>query len=389
MRTVPRSVPLAVCLVLGAAGLVAAASLTAAAIAHRWALDALRTNASAAVGFGAARQATGVESVVDARRRRLDAFMATARSRCGYVLEGGGMLWSLSCLTPLVKDFHAAQRTLGVHVIRGVRPVLQYGAPVSIDVAPASSPELPILISAPAGPPRYQLRGIERGLVVVAEYPFDDVAATLAETAPGPGWQSWLVDRDGRVIAAPSGASAAAAGALTPCTGGEVDGEVAAPGGQGLLRAVRPVPGLDACVEARLPLAPALAAADGLRGTLRRLGFVLAVVAGFAAFLVSRWVTTPAHRLAAAVAAVSKGEADRAIVPSGPSELQALGEAMQTLSSDVARRANDAEIARREAEAASAAKDQFVAMLSQELRSLVTTVNEWIRDVPGTQASRQ
>jgi signal transduction histidine kinase len=150
---------------------------------------------------------------------------------------------------------------------------------------------------------------------------------------------------------------------------------------------MRPLQGLDACVEAQLPLASRLAAADALRATLWRTSIVFVFAAGLAGYLASRWVTGPARRLLAAVAGASRGETDPAIVASGPAEMQALGAAMHSLSSDVSRRLNNAETARREAEAASAAKDQFVAMLSQELRTLVTTVNEWIHDVPGTRAS--
>jgi hypothetical protein len=375
-----------VCLVLGAAGLVTAAAAASITVAHRWAVDAVRTNARATVGVMAARHAARVESVIDARRRSLDDFMVDVRSQCGYVLEGGGTLWNLPCLAPLVRDFHSAQGALGVQVIRGPRPVLQFGTPVSLDVPPAGSPELPILIPGPEGPPRYQLRGIDRGLVLVAEYALDEVAAALAANPQGLGSQAWLVGEDGRVLALPAG-DTVPGGSVAPCTGADVDGEAPAPGGPGTLRAMRPVPGLDACVEARLPLAPELAAADALRASLWRIGIIFAAVAAFAGYLASRWVAVPARRLLAAVAGVSRGEADPAIVPSGPSELQALGAAMHSLSSDVSRHLSSADTARREAEAASAAKDHFVAMLSQELRTLVTTVNDWIHDIPGTRAS--
>ena len=383
MSTVPRSLPLAVCLVIGVCGLVIAATATVTVVAHRWAVDALETRAQAELGFAASRRAARVSAVMDADRRSLNKLMEDARLECGYALEGGGMLWTLPCLEPLMTRYHAGQRFMaGLQVIRGDQAVLQYGVPVKSDAQP-QSPDEPVLVSAPSGD-TYQLRGVQRGLTAIAEFRLNALGAALVEDQAGNVGEVRLVSGDGKVLSVfhPVQADAVTVPASPACTGADVDAEVTSEQGGAVLRASRPVAELGACVDAYMPLAPALAPAERLRETLIGAGLLFTAVAGVFALVLAYWVRASARRLAVAAAGIGEGSPDVVVVPSGPSELRALGVAMQSMSGKVTRRIRAEEMARREAEAGSAAKDRFVTMLSQELRTLVTTVQEWFQSRP-------
>jgi signal transduction histidine kinase/CheY-like chemotaxis protein len=138
-----------------------------------------------------------------------------------------------------------------------------------------------------------------------------------------------------------------------------------------------------ACVGARLGYADVLAPAERLRESLvERIAWFVAVgvVLSLAA---SHWIAAPVRRLARSARKLRGGEFERPLPLRGPSEVRALGEAFNGMSNDLAELVAKEQAARRDAEEANRAKDDFLATVSHELRTPLTAVVGWAHMLQG------
>jgi signal transduction histidine kinase len=123
-----------------------------------------------------------------------------------------------------------------------------------------------------------------------------------------------------------------------------------------------------------------LGAGRRLLGTVGAIGLLLLLVGGAGAFVLSRRVARAIESAADAADALAHGGCPE-LAPSGVAEIARLGEALERSAALLARRSEErddhlarAEAARAEAEAASRAKDEFVAMLGHELRNPLSPI---------------
>jgi signal transduction histidine kinase len=99
-------------------------------------------------------------------------------------------------------------------------------------------------------------------------------------------------------------------------------------------------------------------------------GVVLSLVA-------AHWIAAPVRRLALSARKLQAGQFERPLPLGGPSEVRALGRAFNAMSNDLAELVAREQTARRYAEDANRAKDDFLATVSHELRTPLTSVLGW------------
>ena len=93
--------------------------------------------------------------------------------------------------------------------------------------------------------------------------------------------------------------------------------------------------------------------------------------------LAAHWISAPVRRLAASARKLQTGRFTRPLPLGGPSEVRALGRAFNEMSNDLAELVAKEQAARRDAEDANRAKDDFLATVSHELRTPLTAILGW------------
>src|SRR5262245_57323752 len=123
----PRSLPLAVQLLIVMVTLVVSTTIALTFTAYESSVVTLETAARTAVRMAADTRDQMITSVVTARKRSLDGVMASARSLCGEELSRGRIAWAIDCVAPMVHEYRATQRASGVRAVYGRRELVQSG----------------------------------------------------------------------------------------------------------------------------------------------------------------------------------------------------------------------------------------------------------------------
>lgn len=384
-----KSPPLAVQLTLVLVGLVLATTLVLTVFAYRSIFTSLEADARRAVRAAAHTRAQLVTQVLSAHHERARALLVTAESACSERSPRGRLSWAPDCLSPMVRDFRAAERAGALHLTYRGRRIASSGSSAAPHVVTPPDALAAVLMGSD-GRPDYQTRTKHGDMILLMRFDGGEIQRLLSDPS---GLRSngevFLMDAAGRFLTparywssettlTPPGVVSIEP--LTECLSGP--GEIVGNDYRGVrtIHGFEPLAALGgACVDAHMDYEDAMAPAQLLRAQLVVQGALFALLGAMFSLIAAHWIAAPVRRLADVAREVQAGHFRAKVPLAGPSEVQGLGRAFQGMAADLAELVAREQAARREAEGANKTKDEFLATVSHELRTPLSAILGWTR----------
>lgn len=376
-----RALPLSIQLLLIFVGLLLGMAAVLTTAAYTSLAANLETEAGRHVSLAARTREQTVSQLFQLRQQRAEGVLASLESLCAEPLDSGRLAWVDDCVRPMVDDFRRSERALGAQLTYRNRRIRQSGRRVASEVPDAGA--LAKVVRTREGAVEYVMKATHRQATLMVQFDHSEVAGLFDEQpAPGRSADVFLIDSGGEFLipadADYSSTPARAADLLSRCRS-DADGFVDVDfTGTKSFQSYRTLGALGgACVGARLGYDPVLAPAEQLRADLTRRAMWFVAVGIVLSLLAAQWVAAPVRRLARSARKLQTGQFERPLPLGGPSEVRALGRAFNAMGNDLAELVAREQTARREAEDANRAKDDFLATVSHELRTPLTAVLGW------------
>lgn len=376
------ALPLSLQLLLTFVGLLLGMTAILTTAANTSLVANLEAEAQRTVGVATKAREQTLTQLFQLRQQRAEGFLASLESLCAEPLGSGRLGWVDDCVRTMVDDFREGERARGAMLTYRNRRLRRSGTPVPSGPMPSDS--LARVVRGPDGSVEYIMAAV-RGPITLASRFDDSQVASLFDDQGGLGraGEVFLVDRAGQYLTrtredAPALSAERAAELIGRCqtaTEASVDEDYRR---IKTIESFRPLPVLGgACVVARMDYNETVAPAEKLRADLLTRSAWFLAIGVVVSLVAASWISAPVRRLAASARTLKTGRFDRPLPLAGPSEVRALGSAFNAMGNDLAELVAKEQAARREAEAASQAKDEFLARVSHELRTPLTAVLGW------------
>ena len=378
-----RAVPLSIQLLLVFVGLLIGMAAVLTTSAYTSLTANLENLANRRVSVETETRVETLGQVFALRQQRADSFLATLESFCAESPRAGRLSWPPDCIRPLLDDFRRGETALGAQLTYRGRRVRRSGSRVP-DARPSPG-ALAAVVRGADGSTEYVMTARRADLLLSLRFDSRPVDQLFSGFSAGdPSARVFLLDSEGRFLAPASLAAEKprpqAAGLLKRCHAGAgefVDDDLA---GVKSFHSMRPLGVLGgACVGATLRYDHALAPAERLREQLLQRVAWFVAVGVLLSLVAAHWIAAPIRRLARSARQLQAGQFELAPRVGGPSEVRALGRAFGAMSRDLEELVRREQAARRDAENANRAKDDFLATVSHELRTPLTAVLGWAR----------
>jgi signal transduction histidine kinase/CheY-like chemotaxis protein len=375
------ALPLSIQLLLIFVSLLAgmAAVLTRAADASL--RETLEADASTSVAGAALNREQAITRLFELREQRSQALLERLPQICTELFKGELVWLRPDCVRPMVDDFVRSEKALAGQLTHRTKGLFRrLGPRITAQVPDFVTLARPV--TDESGTTSFVMQVHHGDLTLKLLFDDQAVVDLFAEfPGLGRGGEVLLLDGEGRVLApqqSPAISNADAAWILSECrTPIESIIKQDARGVQGV-QSFRPVPALGGgCVAARLDYASVVAPVVQLRTRLITQASWFVVVGAVLSLIAAQWIAGPIRRLATSARTLQSGRFDRPIPLAGPSEIRHLGRAFNAMADDLAEMVAKEQSARREAEAANRAKDDFLAQVSHELRTPLTAILGW------------
>ena len=376
------AVPLSLQLLLTFVGLLIGITVVLTGAANSSLLANLEAEARRTVGVATRAREQTLTQLFEGRQQRAVGFLSSVESLCAEPLERGRLGWVDDCVRTMVDEFQQSERALGATLTYGNRRLRRAGKPVPAGTIPSGS--LARVTRNPDGSIEY-LMGATRRLTSISLRFDDQQVADLFDDHSGLGRSGdlFLVDGTGQLLTPTrdktTRVSAERAAEFVQRCATATDDSLDVDYRQiKTINSFRPIPVLgNACVVARMDYLETVAPASRLREDLLiRSGWFL-IIGVVLSLVAAQWISAPVRRLAASALTLQTGRFDRPLPLAGPLEVRSLGRAFNVMGNNLAELVAREQAARREAESANQAKDDFLARVSHELRTPLTAVLGW------------